>query len=560
MNHFIIVVPSYNNEDWTQYNLASILNQTYTDYEVLYIDDASTDETYSTVCNIVEDLPNWTVVRNSVNRGAAYNYIEYLDKISPKPEDIIVHLDGDDWFFDDNVLENLDYFYRRNGSWMTYGQFVCWDGSGEVTRSFPQGSHYDDFIHRHKLYRKDLWRASHLRTYKYFLWNAIDREDLKSRLDGQYYWHASDLAWAYPALEMCPKGAIGVVDFNTHVYNATPKNQTRTRERESGDNTKYEIEIRNKKTYREGIGQGKLPQVNVFPRDYYMEYGNIPTEFTYCYEQVDGEFDMTILCDPAIMDYLEGKIHVNRKAPVVARLLEQRDYFQKRIYNAVLANYHKFDAVLTFDRELLKLIPNAKFLPPTEVTQFNRLPNPHGHEPYKSSLIETYELPDEALQIYPKSKLVSAVVSTKAFLPGHRKRLEFVNAIKDKIDLFGRGIRELPSKLDGLRDYMFSVAIENVSCDDNYFSEKIIDCFLTGTVPIYHGCIHIHEFFDQRGILSFETQEELDAIIDSLTPEKYDSMLEYVKINYEACYKWPLNNDMLYNQYYKQIIEDGTTL
>ena len=560
MNRFIIVTPSYNNSEWVEYNLASVLNQTYENWSLVYVDDCSTDDTYEKVSEILKDNPKCKVIRNETNKGAAYNYIEYIRHFFPDENDIIVHLDGDDWLYDENVLEKLNALYNEKDYWMTYGKFVCWDGSGGVTESFPQGSAYDDFVHRHKMYRKDQWRASHLRTYKYFLWNSIDREDLKSRFDNEYFWHASDLAWAYPALEMCPKDRIGVVNFETHVYNATPKNQTRTREREAADNSKFEIEIRNKKIYKEGIGQGKLPQINVFNQDYYFEYCNIPTKFSYCYQQPDGEFDMTTLCDPAIMDYLEGKIKIERKAPVVARLFEQREYFQKRIYNAVLENYSKFDAILTFDRELLKLLPNAVFLPPTEVTQFNRLPNPYGHPPYKSPLIETYELPDSALQIYPKSKLVSAVVSTKAFLPGHVKRLNFVKAIEHKIDLFGRGIREIPSKLDGLRDYMFSVAIENVSCDDNYFSEKIIDCFLTGTIPIYHGCIHIGEFFDERGILSFQTQEELDDIINSLSLEKYNSMLEYAKINYEKCYKWPLNNDMLYDMYYKKIIENGTTL
>ena len=201
------------------------------------------------------------------------------------------------------------------------------------------------------------------------------------------------------------------------------------------------------------------------------------------------------------------------------------------------------------NRELLKILPNAKFLPPTEVTQFNRLPNPAGHVPYKSEEFTQYEIPeDKAYQIFSKSKLVSAVVSTKAFLPGHKKRLEFVNSIKDRIDLYGRGIREIPSKLDALRDYMFNIAIENVSCDDNYFSEKIIDCFLTGTVPVYHGCIHIGEFFDERGILSFQTQEELDAIMNSLTSEKYQEMLPYIEANYKKCFentliqRWILNH------------------
>ena len=560
MNRFIIVTPSYNNSEWVEYNLASVLNQTYENWALVYVDDCSTDDTYEKVSEILKDNPKCKVIKNETNKGAAYNYIEYVRYFFPEDNDIIVHLDGDDWLYDENVLEKLNALYNEKDYWMTYGKFVCWDGSGGVTESFPQGSAYDDFIHNHKLYRRDQWRASHLRTYKYFLWNSIDRDDLKSRFDGEYFWHASDLAWAYPALEMCPKDKIGVVDFNTHVYNATPKNQIRTKEREAVDNGKFEIEIRNKKTYREGIGLGKLPQVNVFNQDYYFEYCNVPTKFSYCYQQPDGEFDMTILCDPAILEYLEGKIQIERKAPIVARLFEQREYFQKNIYNAVIENYNKFDVILTFDRELLKLLPNAVFLPPTEVTQFNRLPNPYGHPPYKSPLIETYELPDSALQIYPKSKLVSAVVSTKAFLPGHVKRLNFVRAIEHKIDLFGRGIKELPSKLDGLRDYMFSVAIENVSCDDNYFSEKIIDCFLTGTIPIYHGCIHIGEFFDERGIISFQTQEELDAIIDSLSLEKYNSMLEYAKINYEKCYEWPLNNDMLYDMYYKKIIENGTAL
>lgn len=559
MNRFIIITPSYNNSEWVEYNLASVLNQTYENWVLLYVDDCSTDNTYEKVSEILKDNPRCKVIRNETNKGAAYNYIEYIKCFSPNDNDIIVHLDGDDWLYDENVLEKLNALYNEKDYWMTYGKFVCWDGSG-VTESFPQGSAYDDFVHRHKMYRRDQWRASHLRTYKYFLWNSISKEDLKSRFDGKYFWHASDLAWAYPALEMCSKDKIGVVDFETHVYNATLKNQTRTREREDADNSKFEIEIRNKKIYREGIGKGKLHQVNVFNQDYYFEYCNVPTKFSYCYEQLDGEFDMTILCDPAIMDYLEGKIKIERKVPIVARLFEQRNYFQKRIYNAVLENYDKFDAILTFDRELLKLLPNAIFLPPTEVTQFNRLPNPYGHPPYKSPLIETYELPDSALQIYPKTKLVSAVVSTKAFLPGHIKRLNFVKSVEHKIDLFGRGIKEIPSKLDGLRDYMFSVAIENISCDDNYFSEKIVDCFLTGTIPIYHGCIHIQEFFDERGILSFQTQEELDAIIDSLSIEKYNSMLEYAKINYEKCYTWPLNNNMLYDMYYKKIIENGITL
>ena len=44
-NKFKIVIPSYNNEKWVEYNTASIISQTYKNYDVLYINDKSTDNT-----------------------------------------------------------------------------------------------------------------------------------------------------------------------------------------------------------------------------------------------------------------------------------------------------------------------------------------------------------------------------------------------------------------------------------------------------------------------------------------------------------------------------------
>jgi glycosyltransferase involved in cell wall biosynthesis len=555
-NKFKIITPSYNNENWVEYNIASILNQTYTNYEVLYIDDASTDSTYDRVLELVKDLNNWTIVKNKENKGATSNYFDNLDRYIKNDNEIIVHLDGDDWFYDENVLDKLNDFYNTKNCWMTYGGFLCFDGTEQAGVPYPQSTEYSDFIHRHKIYRRDDWRASHMRTYRSFLMNAFNKEDLKSLIDGKYYWHASDLAFQFSFLEMCPKEKIGVVDFYTYVYNQTKSNTSRTREREDQSNSKYEIEIRNRKHYKEGLTAEKFDQVNIYPIAYYHELYDMPTKFTYCYEQRTGEFDMTLLCDHAVKDYILGKLEVDKNKPVVARLLEHKGYFENEIHNLVLNNYDKFDLILTFDKVLLESIPNAKLLPPLLVTHFSCLPNPIGIPPSKSKYIDTYELPDDVFQIYKKSKLVSAISSNKAFLPGHRNRLEFINSIRNRVDLYGRGMGvELDSKLDGLRDYMFSVAIENVENDDYYFTEKITECFLTGTIPIYHGCLNIGKFFDTRGILYFKNMKELHGIMDSLTPKKYQEMMPYIKSNFEACFKWPVNNDTLYEKYYKNIIE-----
>ena len=142
MNRFIIVTPSYNNSEWVEYNLASVLNQTYENWALVYVDDCSTDDTYGKVSEILKDNPKCKVIRNEINKGAAYNYIEYIRYFFPEDNDIIVHLDGDDWLYDENVLEKLNALYNKEDYWMTYGKFVCWDGSGSVTESFPQGSTY----------------------------------------------------------------------------------------------------------------------------------------------------------------------------------------------------------------------------------------------------------------------------------------------------------------------------------------------------------------------------------------------------------------------------------
>ena len=239
---------------------------------------------------------------------------------------------------------------------------------------------------------------------------------------------------------MCGESKIGVVNFYTCVYNQSKSNRERTQEREHSDNTKYEIEIRNKKKYMTGVPRQKMDQVNVFPLGYYPELYDIPTKFSYCYEQPTGEFDMTLLCDPAIKDYILGKFKVGTTKPVVARLLEHKGYFQNELHDLVLNNHDKFDLILTFDRVLLENLPNAKLLPPLFVTHFNCLPNPIGIPVCKSELVDTYELPDDVFQIYKKSKLVSAISSNKAFLPGHVKRLNFINSIKHRVDLYGRGI------------------------------------------------------------------------------------------------------------------------
>jgi glycosyltransferase involved in cell wall biosynthesis len=562
-NKFKLIVPSYNNEEWLEFNIASILNQTYTNYEVLYIDDCSKDKTYEKVLEIVNKLSNWTVKKQPTNIGATANYFDYLNDFI-EDDDILIHLDGDDWFYDENVLEQFNNFYNKKDCWMTYGGFVCWDGSETPKLPYPQSTPYPDFIHNHKLYRRDHWRASHTRTYRGFLIKAFNREDLKSLIDQKDYWHASDLAFQFPCLEMCPKDKIGVVDFYTCIYNQSKQNSERTQERESLDNQIYELEIRNRKLYKEGLLGEKLPQINVFYD--YMEYTQIPKKFSYCYKQEIGEYDMVFVGDWEIPNYVKGNIKIKSNVPVVARLLEHRSFFKDEIFDCIINNYNKFDVIFTHDKYLLENLPNTQFMPAADVIVFNKLPNPQNYEPFKASPDhEGFEMPDDIFQIYNKTKLVSTIASDKTFLPGHVRRLQMLESIKHKVDVFGTCQRilfnrELNSnrKFLSLKDYAFSIAIENLSheIDDYYFSEKIVDCFITGTVPIYYGCPNIGKFFDKKGILIFTNEQELKDILDNLNMDLYYSMMDSIKYNFEVSMTLNLTNDHAYEYYYKDIIKN----
>jgi glycosyl transferase family 10 (putative fucosyltransferase) len=109
-----------------------------------------------------------------------------------------------------------------------------------------------------------------------------------------------------------------------------------------------------------------------------------------------------------------------------------------------------------------------------------------------------------SLEIPPKPKTLSWVVGNARDLPGHRKRWAFLKYIQQDgsldIDLFGRAVQFIEDKWDGLAPYKYSLAIENSSSPD-YWTEKIADCFLSWSVPIYYGCTNLEDYFPSRSFI-----------------------------------------------------------
>jgi hypothetical protein len=137
--------------------------------------------------------------------------------------------------------------------------------------------------------------------------------------------------------------------------------------------------------------------------------------------------------------------------------------------------------------------------------------------------------------------MISMISSNKSFTEGQQNRLKWVERIGDQVDLYGRGINEIATKEEGLCDYMFSVVVEN-GVYESYFTEKILDCFATGTIPVYLGSPDIADHFNKDGIIEltdeFEVSDEIyyskmDAIKDNLERVKQIEVLEdFIYLNY----------------------------
>ncbi len=142
----------------------------------------------------------------------------------------------------------------------------------------------------------------------------------------------------------------------------------------------------------------------------------------------------------------------------------------------------------------------------------------------------------------------SIVASAKNSSLGHRLRHEAVQKLQGKMDVYGRGYHPIETKTEALAPYLFSVAIENGRVEA-MFTEKIIDCFMTGTVPIYYGCNAIREYFNPDGIVEIDTIQELEDILPQLTPERYREMYPAIKDNYIRAQQYATPEDWICEHY-----------
>jgi len=210
--------------------------------------------------------------------------------------------------------------------------------------------------------------------------------------------------------------------------------------------------------------------------------------------------------------------------------------------NYLIENYQKYHTIITYNQNVLDKCPNAiSYIYGTTWVNKNYYNN---------------------IDINKKQFHISVLSGTKLMnsAPGHKFRQIIHHNQHLLIDFpitFFRSSQQKPiikdygnnpllepnttthSKNKLFEDFQFAIVIEN-SKQLNYFTEKIMDCILTKTIPIYWGCPNIADFFDTSGwiILETNTVEELSNKMRCLTKEYYSLYKDIIEKNHKTAQKY----------------------
>lgn len=137
-------------------------------------------------------------------------------------------------------------------------------------------------------------------------------------------------------------------------------------------------------------------------------------------------------------------------------------------------------------------------------------------------------IPDKPLQL-------SFITSRKTSYVGQKQRVKFLERLKERIefDLFGYGFSPIKDKWNGLAPYRYSLVVENFSGLD-YWSEKLADCFLSWTMPIYYGCTNITDYFPKEALIQIDINDPnvvdyIQKVIKSDLWKKHRKAIEYAR-------------------------------
>lgn len=139
-----VIMPCYNTEQYVEETLKSVLNQSFKDYEIICLNDGSTDGTLEILKRYQQSYPNIRVI-SSENHGIAYQRNTGVQCAQGK---YIYYMDSDD-LLKENCLETLYQYAEADNLDVVYFEADSFYETKEIEEAFPP---FLTLYHRHKEY------------------------------------------------------------------------------------------------------------------------------------------------------------------------------------------------------------------------------------------------------------------------------------------------------------------------------------------------------------------------------------------------------------------------
>lgn len=237
--------------------------------------------------------------------------------------------------------------------------------------------------------------------------------------------------------------------------------------------------------------------------------------------------DRVVFYTDAALPLVFREREANRNKVKIAWLLEPADIHPDS-YHFVAEYGNEFDLILSHNTDF--------------VNRLNELGLKAQWVPFGGCWIKP-----EDQKVFQKTEMTSIIASGKRMTEGHRMRHSVIERASNRLTVRGRGYDPIEYKLDLLKDFRFHVVIENTKVR-GWFTEKLIDCFSTGTIPIYWGDPSISSRFNEEGMICCQTENEVVEAINSVTPEFYDSVIHAINENFERSKEFLITEDYIYEK------------
>lgn len=199
----------------------SICNQSYTNFDVVFIDDGSNDTTYQRakeLANIHHCNRHFTFIQNEKKKGSTECLLEQVQGL--QDDDIVVFFEENSWFSDNMVLHRLNEVFKNQDVWLAYCQHANYK-TKEKGKCIPVSSKN---LFSNSMRRKP-WFSPRLKCFYASLFKKVHVGDFFFR--GKCVHEAFDSAYMFPMIEMAKDHVIFLPQIQCHFVNKDVKDRQR---------------------------------------------------------------------------------------------------------------------------------------------------------------------------------------------------------------------------------------------------------------------------------------------------------------------------------------------